>query len=71
MLCCVVLETDVGQKYEHRCDVGAMHLFPVRSQVVHNKKSGAEVVARHFYFGECKTKIHAEQCLSVGPYSTA
>lgn len=71
MLCCVVLEIDVGQKYEHRRDVGTIHLFPVRSQVAHNIKSGAEIVARHFCFRECKTKIYAEECLRVGPYSAA
>ena len=71
MLCCVVLEIDVGQKYEYRRDVGTMHSFPVRSQVAHNIKSAVEVVARHFCFGECKIKIYAEECLTVGPYSTA
>jgi len=71
MLCCVILEINVGHKYEHGHDVGTMHLFPVRFQVAHNIKSGVDVVARLFCFGECKTKIYAWECLRVGPYSTA
>lgn len=71
MLCCVVLEIDVGQRHEHRRDAGTIHLFPVRSQGEHNMNSGVEVVARHFCFGESKTKIYAEECLRVGPNSTA
>jgi len=71
MLCCGVLEIDVGQKYEHRCDVGTMHLFLLCSHVAHNIKSDVEGVARHFCFGECKTKIYAEEYLRFGPYFTA
>ena len=40
--------------------------YCVRSQVAHKIMS-----ARHLYFGECKIKIFAEECLRVGPYSTA